>query len=386
MIPFGKAGHQINVTRNENGIFNTPTEVTMDDDNYYVADIKGAKILIISRDKGEVKEIIGDKKKLTEKSKESDSLNDQNHKNKMYSPLPIDNILKDKTSGDKETIIPNRNLSKKAEKMLIHDAAIVYPGKIHVTRDGMLFIQNRIPIKATPFITENANHNNEAEYVPETAPSHVLVLNQKRKIVKELYSDNVKKTPFKQIMGIYDRDKQEAIIVHRENPREWFIQSFQMNTFKNIYTFQINADFIKEKDKISKSDDYYIFIENIIPKFNKMEFFISVAYYKNTRFKFRRIFILNIKNQNKLTLYTELQEPQNELYASIDNNSVYLWNSEAYNEIKLKIFDSSGDLINNKKIKLFGKDEAWRNFIPMSNGSIIALYISRIGMEIILWS
>lgn len=388
MIPFGEENHQIRVTRNDKGIFNTPTEVALDDDNYYVADIKGAKILILSRDTGEIKEVIGNVERLKAPNAEKRKNTKKKTKTeKTFVPSTLKNNpkTKDTAFSKNKEIIATHTFSKKSREMAIHDAPIVYPGKIQIMANGILLVQNRIPLMSR-YDKKRGHANQTKEYIPETAPSHILVFDGKRKIIGKIIRDKKKNISFKQILGLYSKSDEEIIVISRDDPKSWYLQSFRFPNYEEKFSIKITPQFILEKDDIPDKKDYLVYIENIIPRYNKKEFLISAAFYKNERFKFRRIFLLDSEKQDRLSLYTELQEPQNELYASLENNSIYLWSSESYHEIKLKIYDPSGDLINNKKIRLFGKDEAWRNFIAIPNGNIIALYVSRIGMEIILWS
>lgn len=380
LIPFGNEEYELKVLRNENGIFRTPQYLHWDDKFYYLVNEFAGKILIISRQDGEIKAIIKDSKpeEIAVKGKED----------KEKATLPYqDTILKElkekiKNQANLNTS-PLRLISKAGKSTKVYSLKIGNPGHILSNGNGLILLESTFP---NPRKEKQNFYNHKKEKVFPENLSKVLLIDAKPSIATEIWADNDASKPFGIITGMKLIDDKTLAIISRQDAEQWMIHIYDLASRLHIKNFTINADLIQKHDAETQKDEYKIFIENVVPRINSYHFFISAAFYKDSQFKSKRIYIFNADQGDKLKFYTEFFEPQNELFASIDGDQVYFWKSEAYNKIRLKMYNNNADLLNNRQMELFGGDEAWRNFFADQNGDIISLYVTRIGMEIIYWS
>lgn len=380
IVPFGKGEHQVQVFRNIKGIFNTPENIALTKDKMYIADTYGAKILVINRENGIVTKTLGNKNAIENREQ---SISKQNTQTENVQPLnlkefkmPVNTETKDK----KEEV--ERILSRKAESHQIINIPLVYPEKIGALNNGELIVHNRNPMQKPP---QKKFQDKDIPYIPPMAPSHLLVINPEGKVTHKLYQDPANNTPYKQIMGIYTKADTSFVVISRESPDRWLIQKFSSENKKEMFRASITPEFIQKADQIKESGPYHIIIEEILPRSHNNEFFISVSYYKNARFKFRRILSLKTDSPQNLLLFTEFLEPLNELFWTDPNGKTYFWTTTDQDKVTIKIFDNTGDLVDKRGLILFGKQEAWREFIPRNNGKLLTVYISRVAMEIIFW-
>jgi hypothetical protein len=398
ILPFGQKKSQIQVHQSDQGIFHTPADIAVDPKDLFVVNDYASKVLRISRDNGKITAIYhavaeGKEPEGTEQkeqkgkasaSQEAPEKSSQKKEQKDLTPQQVNPRLEDllpELEDKKEAKTLVRNLCRPRDDLTEHSIPLSRPGKIAVTSSGKIILQNRPPIKSP----QRPRKKKLQEYIPPTAPSHLVIFQKDGKLLKRLYRLAEPQTPFRQIIGIHDRGQESFSVISRESPKKWFINIYSEKDYKTLFDYEITPQWLKKNDQMAEQGSYKKVIETIIPESDNRHFLISVAYYKNARFKMRRILRLNKSRPESLRLYTEFVEPQNELFATLKERQSYIWTMGDDNQVTLKIFDKNGDIRRKKGFSIRGKSEAWRDFIPLYDKQVVTIYISRVAMELIFW-
>lgn len=390
ILPFGKQKSRIKIEQNDRGIFHTPSNIAVDQNELFVVNDFSSKILRISRDNGKITAIYQaaaeQQEKQTKQQPGSEDTGEKATKEKenTLSPQNVNPRLEDllpKLDDKKESKALVRKLCRPAQNLQEHTIPLNRPGKIAITSSDKIIVQNRPPVK-TP---TRLKRKKLQEYIPPTAPSHLVIFQKNGKLLKRLNRIAEPETPFKQVTGIYDRGEESFSVISRESPQKWFINIYNEEDYKTLFDYEITPQWLQKHDQIAKGDSYKKVIETIIPESNNRHFLISVAYYQNARFKMRRIIRFDKSRPESLRLYAEFIEPQNELFATLKERESYIWTMSDDNLVTLKIFDKNGDIRDKKGFSIRGKSEAWRDFIPLYDKQVVTIYISRVAMELIFW-
>ncbi len=377
LIPFGKEPAELSVLRNDTGIFFTPEAVHWNETFYYIVNHYRNKILIISRKNGEVQELIRNVTKGEKPVKETE--------NQPYLDTIVAELKKKIQSNEKLNASPGRFISKASSNLKITELPLFSPRHIAVDYDDNIAVSVRLSEEKREF-QQNYSNGYTKEHAP-TSYFKILILNKQRTVVRELWMDEAAKTPFPGISALISLPKNRLGIIFRKASDQWGVYIYHLEDKKFGFQHSINSTDIAALDDQAKSEGYKLFIENVLLSPDKKpDIYTSVSFYKDNRFKYRKIFLLPTTPKAQWKFFTEFLEPQNELFAALDDEIVYFWSSENYNQVLLRLFDSGGDLVSNRKLTLFGPDESWRNFLADSRGNIVSLYANRIGLELILWS
>ncbi|MBN1501056.1 MAG: hypothetical protein JW982_12920 [Spirochaetes bacterium] len=237
-----------------------------------------------------------------------------------------------------------------------------------ITTDSQknLFIQNRI---------NSGNSNNL-----EISPSFVIVFDKDGTLQYTLGQNGNADIPFYYIDEMYT-DSQDRLIVISKNFSTWSVYRYRNKVHDQFVNF-------KENMFIDKSDDGQLNgnIENINIFHNSEKLLLSVAYYQNTRFKYRKIieyrFGENAEYKGKEIL--NLPDPKNELFALLEDQYIMLWDVDE-NELKFSIWNFQDSIVNNKRIPVGDGVTYFMDILLDEEGTIHTVSVKKDFIQIEAW-
>ncbi|HQO23246.1 MAG TPA: hypothetical protein PLM72_09220, partial [Spirochaetota bacterium] len=177
-------------------------------------------------------------------------------------------------------------------------------GEITDDKDGNIYVQNKLPK-----LTGNS----------EISPSYILIFSKDGKLQETLGQDGLTNSPFYYIDNMFTDENNRLFVVSRT------FESWSLSVFKNKKREYFS---IFDKNSFSNSSGYNAVIEKIIPFRKNNSAIISVSFYDGTRFKFRKIFRIEIENNSKLKEVTTLPDPKNELFTILEDKYLVFWEVE----------------------------------------------------------
>ena len=242
-------------------------------------------------------------------------------------------------------------------------------GEMAGDSDGRIYVQNRID--AGP-VAGGAPDD------LEIIPSYILVFDSTGKLQYTIGQKGSADLPFYYIENI-SVDEKDRLFVVSKSINTWNIYRFKAKT--RDFFASIGKDSFQEKEG---NDEYNGIVENIIPFRSGEKLLVSVAYYHNTRFKYRKIYEYLV-NDNKFgrAVFT-LQDPKNELFSILDDKYVLLWDTEE-KDVRFVIWDFDGNIVNNLKIQNDQKKSYYREIISDDNGKFYSYSARKNGLEIMEW-
>jgi hypothetical protein len=241
-------------------------------------------------------------------------------------------------------------------------------GSIVSDSDENIYIQNRFAS------AENSTDPSQSNLIA-FSPTYILVFDSKGSLLYTLGRRGTPDIPFNFIddMMIDSRDR---LIVITRSIDTWSVYIFQSK--KKL--FEQNFEEVYFKDSSEGTGR----IENIRSFQNGENLLISVAYYENSNFKYRKILNYSIvKNRIDRTIMT-ISEPQNELFTIINDKLIYLWDVHDRN-VRFIVCDLGGNIINNVLVNFPEKRDSYSDILTDENGDIYSYHVINRHMEILRW-
>lgn len=241
-------------------------------------------------------------------------------------------------------------------------------GSITMDDDNNLYVQNRLLTKSSAGgDQEGANFS----------PSYILVFNENGELQYTMGKTGTPDIPFFYIEKLFI-DSDDRLFVLSRTFNTW--ELFRFNKKKR----EKYVDFSKLDFKETENNNIYNGkIENIVILKSGEEVIISVAYYHDVRFKYRKIYEYSLEKDKIVREITTIQDPKNVLFNIVDDKILYFWNIEG-KEIKFMLVNMDGNIINNIKVE-FDNNNIFSKIIHDENGTIYSYHIYDDTMKIFEW-
>ena len=219
-------------------------------------------------------------------------------------------------------------------------------GSFTMDDDNNIYVQNRLLTKSSADDQGGANFS----------PSYILVFNENGELQYTMGKTGTPDIPFFYIEKLFV-DTDDRLFVLSRTFNNW--ELFRFNRKKREKYVDFSKLNFTEKDN---NDVYNGKIENIVMLKTGESVIISVAYYFDVRFKYRKIYEFSLEKDKVVREITNIQDPKNALFNIVDDKILYFWNIEG-KEIKFMLVNMDGKIINHIKLKF-------------DNNNIISLSIS----------
>lgn len=300
------------------------------------------------------------------------SLNDLSFKIEVHKDkiITADNNLKRlqilNSNSEPELIIGSlQSIDKNKFKTVNFNFNII--GSFTMDDDNTLYVQNRLLTRNTSDDQGGANFS----------PSYILVFNENGELQYTMGKTGTPDIPFFYIEKLFV-DSEARLFVLSRTFNTW--ELFRFNKKKREKYVDFSKLNFSEKDN---NDTYNGKIENIIILNTGESVIISVAYYHDIRFKYRKIYEFSLEKDKIVREITNLQDPKNALFNVVDDKILYFWNIEG-KEIKFMLVNMDGNIINNIKLE-FDNNNIFSKIINDENGTIYSYHIYDNTMKIFEW-
>jgi hypothetical protein len=250
-------------------------------------------------------------------------------------------------------------------------------GDVDSDSDGRIYVQNRIdsaPSKPVPAVKDDTEKIESG-----INPSFILVFDSSAKLQYTMGQRGSADTPFYRIETI-SVDSDDRLWVICKGLDTWSVYRFK-NKNRDFYTSFGKDTFGTEKEG---NIAYNAVIENVLPFHHGNSFLISIAYYSNTRFKYRKIVEYSVPENKISRILAQVPDPRNELFSVMDDKYLLLWDTEEKN-LKFAIWDLDGNVVNHHRIK-FGKDKSYYTRVFTDDaGKIYSYSVKKNGIDVFEW-
>jgi hypothetical protein len=261
--------------------------------------------------------------------------------------------------------------TKKADQLLMSATfSFGLMGFVASDTEGKIYVQNRID-------TSQGQKPDQQSDI-EIASSYILVFDNTGKLQYSLGQKGPADIPFNYIEKILV-DGNERLFVITKNYETWGVYRFKSRVRDFFVT--LGKDSFKEREGGS---EYNGVIENIVPFKEGSRFLISVAYYNNTRFKYRKILEYNVDENRLGKVILNLPDPKNELYTILDDKYLLLWDTEEKN-LRFAIWDLNGNIVNNFRIKMDTRSSYLNQIFADEGGRIFTYMVKKTGIDVMEW-
>jgi hypothetical protein len=243
-------------------------------------------------------------------------------------------------------------------------------GSVASDTEGKIYVQNRIDA--------SQGQRTEQQGDIEIASSYILVFDKTGKLQYSLGQKGPADIPFNYIEKIFV-DGNERLFVITKNYETWGVYRFKSRVRDFFIT--LGKDSFKETEGAS---EYNGVIENIVPFKEGNRFLLSVAYYSNTRFKYRKIIEYNVDENRLGKVILNLPDPKNELYSILDDKYLLLWDTEEKN-LRYAIWDLNGNIVNNFRIKMDNRSSYLNQIFTDESGRIFTYTVKKTGIDVMEW-
>lgn len=243
---------------------------------------------------------------------------------------------------------------------------------VMVDSNGNLYIQNSF-----------APSNNHSMKISRTkdlgfSPSYILVFDENGTLIYTLGKTGSPDIPFSSIENL-KIDSIDRLFVITSSYDTWSVFRFH----KKTRDFDVNFGELDFKDTEGE-DTYAGRIEKIIPFDSGENLLISIAYYNETEFKYRKIYRYSILKGKIDNTVLVIPDPKNELFTLVDDRHIYLWDVDN-NDIRFMICNFRGDIINNISMKFPDLDNSFNEISMDNTGRFYSFQTVKEGIEILEW-
>lgn len=290
------------------------------------------------------------------------------HKNKI---ITADNNLKrlqilDGNSSPELIIGSLQSIDKNKYKAVNFNFNVI--GSFTMDDDNNLYVQNRLISK-----TASAGDQEGANF----SPSYILVFNENGELQYTMGKTGTPDIPFFYIEKLFI-DSEDRLFVLSRTFNTWELYRFNKKKREKYIDFS-KLNFTEKENE----NTYNGKIENIVTLSSGEEVIISVAYYYDVRFKYRKIYEFSLEKDKIVREITSIQDPKNVLFNIVDDKILYFWNIEG-KEIKFMLVNLDGNIINNIKLE-FDNNNIFSKIIHDEEGSIYSYHIYDDTMKIYEW-
>jgi hypothetical protein len=233
--------------------------------------------------------------------------------------------------------------------------------------DENLYVQNRLETRSVKSDNEGGNFT----------PSYILVFNSNGELVYTMGKTGTPEFPFFYIEKLFV-DSEGRLFVISRTFNSWEI--FRFNKRKR----EKYIDFSKLEFKETEDNNTYNGkIENIRIFKSGDEILLSVAYYHDVRFKYRKLYIFSLDKDKLLREVGTFPDPKNVLFNIVDDKIIYFWNIEG-KDIKFMLVNMDGNIVNNVRVE-FDTSSIFTKIITDESGVIHSYHVHNDTLQVLQW-
>ncbi|MCL1864629.1 MAG: hypothetical protein FWF73_02330 [Spirochaetes bacterium] len=289
------------------------------------------------------------------------------HKNKI---IAADNNFKRlqifDDDGSLELIIGSINTKESKEKKSYKEVNFNFNviGSFAMDNDNNIYVQNRLVTKSS---------TGDSDFLP----SYIIVFNKNGELQYTMGKTGTQDIPFFYIEKLFI-DSEERFFVLSRSFNSWELIRFN-NKKREKYEDFSKLNFVETEN----NSTYKGAIENIEIFESGNGVIISVAYYNDVRFKYRKLYEYSLDKSEIVREITNIDDPKNVLFNIVDDKILYFWNIEG-KETKFILFNMSGNIINNIKID-FDRNNIFSKIIHNESGTIYSYHVNDDRLKIYSW-
>ncbi len=231
--------------------------------------------------------------------------------------------------------------------------------------DNNLYIQNRLQIRG------------RGSDSTSFSPSYILVFNDKGELQYTMGKTGTPDIPFFYIEKLFV-DSSDRLFVISRTFNTWELYRFNKKKREKYIDFS-RLEF-KEKDN---NETYEGKIENIEILRNGEKILLSVAYYHDIRFKYRKIYEFSLEKDKITREISTIPDPKNVLFKVVDDKIMYFWNIDG-KDVKFMLQNTEGSIINNIKLD-FDNKNYFSKIISNENGRFFSYHVASDSIQIYEW-
>ncbi len=271
------------------------------------------------------------------------------------------------SAGKPELILGSTgNIDKVKYKTASFNFSVI--GSFTLDDDDNIYVQNRLGVKKSRY----TNKGNTG-----FSPSYILVFNKKGELQYTMGKTGTPDIPFFYIERLFV-DSRERLFVISRTFNTWELYRFNSKKRESYIDFS-KLDF-KEKDG---KESYEGRIENMQIYNSGDNILLSVAYYHDIRFKYRKIYEYSMEKKKITRELATIPDPKNVLFNIVDDKIIQFWNIEG-SEVKFMLLNTEGNVINNIKLK-FDNKNYFSKIIYDKNGRIYSYHVNNDDVNILEW-
>lgn len=285
--------------------------------------------------------------------------------------IAVDNNLRrlqviDEGSNAELIIGAIQNIDKNRQKAVSFNFNVI--SAFTMDKDNNLYVQNRLVSKNSASPEQDGTN---------FSPSYILVFNEHGELQYTMGKSGTPDIPFFYIEKLFV-DSDNRLFVLSRTFNTWELIRFNKRKRDKYIDFS-KFDF-KEADN---SNTYSGRIENIVILNSGNDVVISVAYYHDTRFKYRKLYELSLEKDKLTREITTIADPKNVLFNIVDDKILYFWNIEG-KDVKFMLVNMEGNIINNIKL-VFDNNNIFSKIIYDEKGVIFSYHIYDDTIKIYKW-
>jgi hypothetical protein len=259
-----------------------------------------------------------------------------------------------------------QNIDKNKNKAVNFNFNVI--GAFTMDNDNNIYVQNRLISKSQPAADQEGTN---------FSPSYILVFNENGELQYTMGKSGTPDIPFFYIEKLFV-DSENRLFVLSRTFNTW--ELFRFNKRKREKYIDFSKFEFKESDS---KNTYNGRIENIFMLKSGNEIIVTVAYYHETRFKYRKLYELSLEKEKLTRLIASIADPKNVLFNIVDDKILYFWNIEG-RDVKFMLMNMEGNIINNIKL-VFDNNNIFSKIIPDEKGVLFSYHIYDDTMKIFRW-
>jgi hypothetical protein len=234
------------------------------------------------------------------------------------------------------------------------------------------------------FTMDNDNIYVQNRLVPKSAmgesdflPSYILVFKRNGELQYIMGKTGTSDIPFFYIERLFI-DAENRLFVLSRSFNTWELIRFN-NKKREKYEDFSKLNLVETENK----NTYKGTIENIEIFENGKGVIISVAYYHDVRFKYRKLYEYSLEKGEIVREIANIDDPKNVLFNIVDDKILYFWNIDG-KETKFMLVNMNGSIINNIRIE-FDRNNIFSKIIHDEAGTIYSYHVSDDILKIYAW-
>lgn len=212
----------------------------------------------------------------------------------------------------------------------------------------------------------------------DLSPSYILVFNNQGELQYTLGQGGPPDTPFYYIEELFI-DSEGNLFVISHSFHSWSVFRFKGKE-RTLYTNLSRLSFDEEEE----GETYSGKIENVLIFSKGDRLLISVAYYHNKRFKYRKIFTYDVDSRALGDVLATLPDPKNVLFNIVEDKQLYFWDI-VNNELRFMITDMKGNRVNTIQIDPPEDHSLYSKVLGYRNGGLYSYHIREEGIDFYKW-